>query len=127
MAREIRHLNGDPTDNRIENLEVTGSDPFGEHDASITHLSSETLPGPTLERSVTNQIPTNPTAFNEMASYFGAAGTIMSRFCNAGRDYVSADELYSQIQGVWGSTNGKEFCGKVMGIVLCRSARQGFG
>ena len=50
--RAINHANGDPNDNRIENLEITGHDPFGEHDASITPLSAETLPGPTLERFV---------------------------------------------------------------------------
>lgn len=90
-------------------------DPFNESGAHLTVLRRDQIAttGPTLDG-----IPTDSKPFSEMAAYFGAAATILNRFQNGGRDYVSPDELYAHIKEVWLGVNGREFCDKVMGIVL---------
>ncbi len=131
----VNHKDGDPLNSAIDNLSL---DPFREREASITPilpipplaeatkvqremdvlLSTANEVGPTLDRiHEKDSIPVNPLPFNEMASYFGAAGTILTRLSNNGRDRVNADELYMQITGAWNS-NGKEFCDQVMSIIL---------
>ena len=115
-------------------------DPFGEGPASITprwpadrfyrelapiqyalnQIESTTQEvGPTLDAiNLAQMLPTNPIPFNEMAGYFGAAGTILSRFTNKGLDYVSISDLFASIVDVWCSTNGHGFCVQVMEIIM---------
>ena len=73
--------------------------------------------GPTLDAIRERRIPVNPMPFNEMAGYFGAAGTIMNRLQNRGIDYIAREDLDREVREVWW-TNGNEFVWQVVEIIV---------
>ena|SRR5438876_1073206 len=62
-------------------------------------------------------IPVDCTAFNEMARYFGAAGTVMLLLETRGHATASRELIRQYIrEGFW--ANGDQFCQEVEQIIL---------